>query len=66
MNSGKDSVRLAPPPVPAIARSVIEPTSPLQIAEYRRFWMARFLAVFSTLSMVVLLGYLGHSDGRAE
>ena len=66
MNSGKDSVRLAPPPVPAIARSVIEPTSPLQIAEYRRFWMARFLAVFSTLSMVVLLGYQVYDVARAD
>ena len=66
MNSGKESVRLAPPPVPAIARSVIEPTSPLQIAEYRRFWMARFLAVFSTLSMVVLLGYQVYDVARAD
>ena len=34
-----------------------DPTSPLQIADYRRFWLARFLATFATLSVVVLIGY---------
>ena len=43
-----------------------EPTSPLQIADYRRFWMARFLAVFSTLSMVVLIGYQTYDVARAD
>lgn len=51
---------------PAIGARVTEPTSPLQIAEYRRFWMARFLAVFSTLSMVVLLGYQVYDVARAD
>jgi MFS family permease len=45
---------------------VKEPTSPLQIADYRRFWMARFLAVFSTLSMVVLIGYQTYDVARAD
>jgi MFS family permease len=45
---------------------VTEPTSPLQIADYRRFWMARFLAVFSTLSMVVLIGYQTYDVARAD
>jgi MFS family permease len=45
---------------------VIEPTSPLQIADYRRFWLARFLAVFSTLSMVVLIGYQTYDVARAD
>lgn len=45
---------------------MIEPTSPLQIAEYRRFWMARFLAVFSTISMVVLIGYQVYDVARAD
>ncbi|WP_407925150.1 MFS transporter [Croceibacterium soli] len=44
----------------------MEPTSPLQIAAYRRFWMARFLAVFSTLSMVVLIGYQVYDVARAD
>jgi len=49
-----------------MARRVTEPTSPLQIADYRRFWMARFLAVFSTLSMVVLIGYQTYDIARAD
>jgi MFS family permease len=45
---------------------VTEPTSPLQIPDYRRFWLARFLAVFSTLSMVVLIGYQTYDVARAD
>jgi len=45
---------------------VTEPTSPLQIAEYRRFWLARFLAVFATLSMVVLIGYQVYDVARGD
>ena len=43
-----------------------EPTSPLQIGDYRRYWLARFLAVFATLSMVVLLGYQVYDVARAD
>ena len=46
-------------------RGVTEPTSPLQIPDYRRFWLARFLAVFSTLSTVVLIGYQTYDVARA-
>lgn len=46
--------------------SLVEPTSPLQIADYRRFWLARFLAVFATLSMVVLIGYQTYDVARAD
>jgi len=49
-----------------MARGVTEPTSPLQIADYRSFWAARFLAVFSTLSMVVLIGYQTYDIARAD
>jgi MFS family permease len=45
---------------------VSEVTSPLQIGEYRRFWLSRFLAVFSTLSMVVLIGYQVYDVARAD
>jgi MFS family permease len=45
---------------------VSEPTSPLQIPDYRRFWIARFLAVFSTLSMVVLIGYQTYDVARSN
>jgi MFS family permease len=47
-----------------MARSVTEPTTPLQIADFRRFWLARFLAVFSTLTMVVLIGYQTYDVAR--
>ncbi|GGD51567.1 MFS transporter [Erythrobacter arachoides] len=43
-----------------------EPTSPLQIPDYRRYWVARFLAVFATISMVVLLGYQTYDMARAD
>jgi MFS family permease len=47
-----------------MAGSVTEPTSPLRIADFRSFWLARFLAVFSTLSMVVLIGYQTYDVAR--
>lgn len=43
-----------------------EPTSPLQIADYRRLWFARFFATFATLSMVVLIGYQTYDVARAD
>ncbi len=43
-----------------------EPSSPLQIPDYRRFWFARFLATFATISMVVLIGYQTYDVARAQ
>ena len=43
-----------------------EPTSPLQIGDYRRYWLARFVAVFATMSMVVLLGYQLYEVARDD
>lgn len=43
-----------------------EPTHPLQIADYRKFWVARFLAVVSTISMVVLIGYQTYDVARSD
>ena len=42
------------------------PAHPLQIGDYRRYWVARFLAVFSTIGMVVLLGYQVYDVARAD
>ena len=42
------------------------PAHPLQIDDYRRYWVARFLAVFSTIGMVVLLGYQVYDVARAD
>lgn len=44
----------------------MEPTSPLQIGDYRRYWLARFIAVFATMSMVVLLGYQLYEVARDD
>jgi MFS family permease len=45
---------------------VTEPTSPLQIADFRRYWLARFIAVFATMSMVVMIGYQLYDVARAD
>lgn len=42
------------------------PKTPLQIPDYRRFWLARFMAVNSTISMVVLIGYQVYDVARAD
>ena len=47
-------------------RSVIAPTSPLQIPDYRRFWLARFFAVFATTAMVVVIGWQVYDVARAD
>lgn len=43
-----------------------EPTSPLQIPDYRLFWVARLIAIASTVSMVVLIGYQTYDIARAD
>ena len=43
-----------------------EPTSPLQIADYRRIWFARFCSVLATTGMVVIIGYQLYDTARAD
>ncbi|WP_133365259.1 MFS transporter [Qipengyuania sediminis] len=43
-----------------------QPASPLAIPDFRRFWLARFIAVFATLSMVVLIGYQAYDIARTD
>jgi MFS family permease len=45
---------------------VSEPTSPLQIPDYRRFLLSRFLATLATIGMVVILGYQVYDVARAD
>lgn len=45
---------------------MIEPSSPLQLRDYRHYIAARFLAVFSTLSLVVLVGYQTYDVARTD
>lgn len=44
----------------------MEPSSPLEIADFRRYWCARFIAVFATMSMVVLIGYQLYDVARED
>ncbi|HVR91843.1 MAG TPA: MFS transporter [Novosphingobium sp.] len=45
---------------------MIEPTSPLQIRDYRLFWMARFFAVLATTGMVVVIGWQVYDVARSD
>jgi MFS family permease len=49
-----------------VTDSVPVPSSPFLIADYRRYWIARFLGVFATMSMVVLLGYQLYAVARDD
>lgn len=42
------------------------PTSPLRIADYRRFWLARFFAVLATTGTVVIIGYQLYDVARTD
>lgn len=43
-----------------------EPTSPLRIADYRKFWLARFAVVFASTGMVVIIGYQLYDVARSD
>ncbi len=43
-----------------------EPTSPLQIPDYRRFLLSRFTATLATIGMVVILGYQVYDVARGD
>ena len=43
-----------------------EPTSPLQIADYRRIWFSRFCSSLATTAMVVIIGYQLYDVARAK
>jgi MFS family permease len=45
---------------------VIEPTSPLQIRDYRFFWASRFASVVGTTGMVVAIGYQLYDVARGD
>jgi MFS family permease len=46
--------------------SAPEPASPLAIPDYRRFWLARFLAVLATTGTVVIIGYQVYDVARTD
>ncbi|MBW8752620.1 MAG: MFS transporter [Sphingomonadales bacterium] len=43
-----------------------EPTSPLQIRDYRLLWLLRFASVVATTSMVVAIGYQLYDVARSD
>lgn len=45
---------------------VSEPTSPLKIPDFRKFWLSRFAAVVATSGMVVIIGYQLYDIARTE
>jgi MFS family permease len=45
---------------------VTPPTSPLQIRDYRFFWVARFTSVVATTGMVVAIGYQLYDVARSD
>lgn len=49
-----------------MATGVTEPTSPLQIRDYRIFWLARFASVIATTGTVVIIGYQLYDVARAD
>lgn len=51
---------------PDIQAAIPEPTSPLAIPDYRKFWLARFAAVIATNGMVVIIGYQLYDVARSD
>jgi len=45
---------------------VNEPTSPLQIPDYRKFWLGRFCAFMGSVSVAVVLGWQVYDVARAD
>ncbi len=43
-----------------------QPSSPLHIADYRRYWLARFFGVIAVNSIVVLIGYQLYDLARSD
>jgi len=39
---------------------------PLKIADFRFYWMARFMAVLATMAMVVVIGYQAYDIARSD
>ena len=39
---------------------------PLKIADFRFYWMARFMAVLATMGMVVVIGYQAYDIARSD
>lgn len=49
-----------------VTRTASEPTSPLQIPAYRRFWLSRFSGAAATVGMVVVIGWQVYDVARSD
>lgn len=63
VNTPPDSTGAAAQPDPP---SGPIPTSPLRIADYRKFWLARFFQVLASTGMVVIIGYQLYDVARSD
>ncbi len=54
------------PHLPAKRADVAEPTSPLAIPDFRRYWIARFAAVLATTAMVVVIAWQVYDVARSD
>jgi MFS family permease len=59
-------IRLASEAGAAISQGVTDPSSPLHVPDYRKFWLARFCSVLATTSIAVVLGWQVYDLARAE
>lgn len=50
----------------AVTETQTEPTSPIQIPDYRIFWLSRFSSVLATTGMVVIIGYQLYDVARSD
>ena len=48
------------------SNTAAEPSSPLQIPDFRLFWVARFASVLATTGMVVIIGYQLYDVARSD
>ncbi|MFT4026543.1 MAG: MFS transporter [Novosphingobium sp.] len=48
------------------SNTAAEPSSPLQIPDYRLFWLSRFSSVLATTGMVVIIGYQLYDVARSH
>jgi len=49
-----------------VTKGLSEPTSPLQIADYRLFLLGRFASVIATVGMVVVIGWQVYDVARSD
>jgi MFS family permease len=45
---------------------VSEPTSPIHIPDFRKFWLSRFASMIATTGMVVIIGYQLYDIARSD